>query len=320
MEEKLETWQAEWVEKVKAIKTLTELKAIRTKIDAEYKSARAESNRIYTEVHASPEFQVVSKASDVASENLRSKRNELEHCLLSRDDIEKEAKEYAQNNSKGLSKEQISDLEYAYRRTLFEIKNARENEIDIELKPLQIIRDAAQQTYWQFDKPMLAESQKKMNWFGMDIKRSNRYPNLLEKAVRDMKDELESDREERRYAKQEKRDKNKVQLSDVDFNKAVEKAKQDAKAEGVYFKDEPVQPVAMPVVQIKVETPAPVKPMINITKEEFESYEDVRVSGVTNMFAVNVVCSISGLSKEKVMAIMKSYGDLMVKYPDVRKE
>lgn len=60
--------------------------------------------------------------------------------------------------------------------------------------------------------------------------------------------------------------------------------------------------------------------MKTITKEEFESYEAVRVSGVTNMFAVDVVCELSGLTREKVMTIIKSYGDLNKLYPDVRKE
>ena len=56
-----------------------------------------------------------------------------------------------------------------------------------------------------------------------------------------------------------------------------------------------------------------------ITKEQFKAYEAVRVSGVTNMFMVSVVCDLSGLTKETVIAIMKQYGDLMVKYPGVRK-
>lgn len=58
---------------------------------------------------------------------------------------------------------------------------------------------------------------------------------------------------------------------------------------------------------------------MEISKEEFEAYEKVRASGVTNMFAVNVVENLSGLSREKILAIMKNYGDLTEKYPDVRK-
>lgn len=55
-----------------------------------------------------------------------------------------------------------------------------------------------------------------------------------------------------------------------------------------------------------------------ITKEEFEAYEGVRQSGVTNMFMVTTVCELSGLERLKVMQIMKQYSDLMAKYPDVR--
>ena len=62
-----------------------------------------------------------------------------------------------------------------------------------------------------------------------------------------------------------------------------------------------------------------VKTMDDITRDEFERYEQVRSSGVTNMFAVNVVKDLSGLSREKILAIMKNYGELMKKYPDVRK-
>ena len=44
---------------------------------------------------------------------------------------------------------------------------------------------------------------------------------------------------------------------------------------------------------------------MEITKEEFQSYEDVRVSGITNMFMVTTVCQLSGLEKEQVMADLK---------------
>lgn len=55
-----------------------------------------------------------------------------------------------------------------------------------------------------------------------------------------------------------------------------------------------------------------------VTREEFEAYEDVRQSGVVNMFMVTTVCDLSGLERAKVMQIMKEYVDLMKKYPDVR--
>ncbi len=53
---------------------------------------------------------------------------------------------------------------------------------------------------------------------------------------------------------------------------------------------------------------------IEITEEEFNSYERVRASGVTNMFMVTTVCQLSGLEREKVMAIMKNYSELAEKY------
>jgi hypothetical protein len=60
--------------------------------------------------------------------------------------------------------------------------------------------------------------------------------------------------------------------------------------------------------------------MTKITKEEFEAYEKVRRSGVTNMYAVNVVSSYSGLSKNKIIDIMKNYDALMKQYPNVRRQ
>lgn len=58
---------------------------------------------------------------------------------------------------------------------------------------------------------------------------------------------------------------------------------------------------------------------MEITKEQFEAYEKVRASGVTNMFAMDTVASFSGLKIEVVKEIMKTYGTLMQKFPDVRK-
>lgn len=57
---------------------------------------------------------------------------------------------------------------------------------------------------------------------------------------------------------------------------------------------------------------------MEITKEDFEAYERVRKSGVTNMFMVNVVCDLSALSREKVMEIIKTYTKLMERFPGVR--
>ena len=54
--------------------------------------------------------------------------------------------------------------------------------------------------------------------------------------------------------------------------------------------------------------------MGNITQEDFQAYEDVRESGVTNMMAVSTVSDYSGLSKDKIVSIMKNYSELNEKY------
>lgn len=56
-----------------------------------------------------------------------------------------------------------------------------------------------------------------------------------------------------------------------------------------------------------------------ITKEQFQEYKAVRVSGVTNMNDTRNVMACSSLDKEIIIAIMSQYSELMVKYPDVRK-
>lgn len=53
---------------------------------------------------------------------------------------------------------------------------------------------------------------------------------------------------------------------------------------------------------------------LKITKEDVEAYEGVRQSGITNMFDVECVSELSGLSKEKIFLIMKSYSKLIKKY------
>ena len=55
-----------------------------------------------------------------------------------------------------------------------------------------------------------------------------------------------------------------------------------------------------------------------ITKEQFEVYEKVRSSGVTNMFNISLVCELSCLDRETVMEIIEKYDDLMELYPEVR--
>ena len=51
-----------------------------------------------------------------------------------------------------------------------------------------------------------------------------------------------------------------------------------------------------------------------ITKQEFLAYEGVRVSGITNMFNIKLVCKISGLNREQCSEIMRNYIKLYNKY------
>ena len=53
---------------------------------------------------------------------------------------------------------------------------------------------------------------------------------------------------------------------------------------------------------------------MEITQDQFDAYEDVRESGVTNMFDVSTVSDYSGLNREQIMTIMKNYGDLNDRY------
>mgnify|MGYP000214943902 FL=1 len=53
---------------------------------------------------------------------------------------------------------------------------------------------------------------------------------------------------------------------------------------------------------------------MGITQNEFDAYVDVQESGVTNMFNVSVVSDYSGLSRDKIMEIMKNYGELKERY------
>ena len=54
--------------------------------------------------------------------------------------------------------------------------------------------------------------------------------------------------------------------------------------------------------------------MTEITKEQFKRYVGVQKSGITNMWDVKTVGQLSGLEKEEIMTIMKSYGELEKKY------
>lgn len=56
--------------------------------------------------------------------------------------------------------------------------------------------------------------------------------------------------------------------------------------------------------------------MVNITKEKMQSYEDVRQSGQTNMFAINNVIALSyvPLTKKECLDIMKNYTNYIKKF------
>jgi len=49
---------------------------------------------------------------------------------------------------------------------------------------------------------------------------------------------------------------------------------------------------------------------MEITKEQFEAYVRVQNSGVTNMWAVNTVMELTGLTEEQCLEIMKNYSEL----------
>lgn len=55
---------------------------------------------------------------------------------------------------------------------------------------------------------------------------------------------------------------------------------------------------------------------MKITKEKFLAYEGVRLSGATNMFAVNVVTKISGLTREECFNIMENYDKYNEQYKE----
>ena len=53
---------------------------------------------------------------------------------------------------------------------------------------------------------------------------------------------------------------------------------------------------------------------VDISILDYIKYEDVRKSGVTNMFDVRNVTALTGLSKEQIMYIMKNFSELEEKY------
>ena len=48
---------------------------------------------------------------------------------------------------------------------------------------------------------------------------------------------------------------------------------------------------------------------MTITKEKFDAYKKVQMSGVTNMWDVALVEELSGLEREEILNVMKNYGE-----------
>lgn len=53
---------------------------------------------------------------------------------------------------------------------------------------------------------------------------------------------------------------------------------------------------------------------MDISKKQFKAYEDVRTSGITNMFMVKTVSDLSGLNRLEILEIMHNYTSLKQKY------
>jgi len=51
-----------------------------------------------------------------------------------------------------------------------------------------------------------------------------------------------------------------------------------------------------------------------ITKQQFKSYLQVQMSGVTNMFDLRNVTALTGLDKNQCLEIMENYGELYKKH------
>lgn len=58
-------------------------------------------------------------------------------------------------------------------------------------------------------------------------------------------------------------------------------------------------------------------PLFEITEDKFRAYEQVRQSGVTNMFNVELVCELTDLTSMEVHHIMKHYSQLAKAFPNV---
>jgi hypothetical protein len=55
-----------------------------------------------------------------------------------------------------------------------------------------------------------------------------------------------------------------------------------------------------------------------MTKEKFNKYVGVQMSGVTNMFNLPVVMQLSGLDKKECLDIMQNYGKYQEQFKEVK--
>ncbi|MEE8465006.1 MAG: hypothetical protein V3S68_00915 [Dehalococcoidia bacterium] len=55
----------------------------------------------------------------------------------------------------------------------------------------------------------------------------------------------------------------------------------------------------------------------DLTKEDFEAYEEVRASGAVNMVS-SAAKDLTGLDKDVLLAVAHNYSKLMKIFPDVR--
>ena len=53
---------------------------------------------------------------------------------------------------------------------------------------------------------------------------------------------------------------------------------------------------------------------MEITQQQFKMYLNVQMSGVTNMFDIKTVSTLTGLDKGQILNIMKNYSSLKTKY------
>jgi hypothetical protein len=51
-----------------------------------------------------------------------------------------------------------------------------------------------------------------------------------------------------------------------------------------------------------------------VNKREFLAFENVRLSGVTNMWDSRIVCELADLDKETYLDIVENYGEYLRKY------